>query len=212
MPRKPIVRSREHFYHITARSNNREDFFLAQNVSWIIFENELTKIQKEFGVNISAFVLMKNHFHLLIKTPNEDIDRVMYFLMKRLTNSIQRETGRINKVFGGRYKGSIILDKSYLMNVYKYVYLNPVKAGITKRAEDYIYSTLFYSIKKGPKLSFDIDDLFELKNNKDQFLNWLNQRFSDEENWSIRSGINKTVFEYAKNNSSGKKIFPAHLS
>ncbi len=62
---------------------------------------------------------MNNHFHLLVLTPHEDIDRIMYFFMKEVAIDIQKCTGRINKIFGGRYKGSMINSYSYLVNVYK---------------------------------------------------------------------------------------------
>jgi putative transposase len=55
-----------------------------------------------------SFFLMNNHFHLLVLTPEEDIDGIMYFFMKEVTLEIQKCSGRINKIFGGRYKVSMI--------------------------------------------------------------------------------------------------------
>ena len=72
--RKPITRSSKLYYHIYARSNNRDFFYLPQNVVWDIFMEQLHLLQIEFDVKISAFVLMNNHFHLLLLTPKEDID------------------------------------------------------------------------------------------------------------------------------------------
>lgn len=110
MPRKPLERSNENYYHITARSNNREFFYLPMLNVWDIMTEKLAKLQGQHRIKIAAFVLMNNHFHLLILTPNEDIDRIMYFFMKDVTLEIQKCTGRINKIFGGRYKGSMITN------------------------------------------------------------------------------------------------------
>jgi putative transposase len=212
MPRKPIERSKTNFYHLTARSNNREFFYLPLLNVWDIMTRKLSALQGKHDIKIAAFVLMNNHFHLLLRTPNEDIDRVMYFFMKDVTLEIQKCTGRINKIFGGRYKGSMIDSYGYLVNVYKYIYRNPVEIGLCDRAEIYPYSTLFYkhqsSVKSPiyleniiPKHAFDsYEDLDELK--------WINTRFEKHEADSISCGLQKTLFAYEKDRNTGRPIEP----
>jgi putative transposase len=73
MPRKPIQRSNENYYYITARSNNREFFFLPTPNVWEIMSKRLAELQREFQIKIAAFVLINNHFHLLVLTPTEEI-------------------------------------------------------------------------------------------------------------------------------------------
>lgn len=104
MPRKPIERSKENYYHITARSNNKEFVYLPIINVWDIMTEKLAKLQNLHQIKIAAFVLMNNHFHLLLLTPNEDIDKIMYVFMKEVTLEIQKCTERINRIFGGRYK------------------------------------------------------------------------------------------------------------
>lgn len=192
MPRKPIIRSNEHFYHVTARSNNKENFFISKDSMWYFLTNELGQLQKDFNIKVGSLVLMDNHFHLLMLTPNEDIDRVMYFLMKRLTSKIQRSSGRINKIFGGRYKGCLIENHAYLLSAYKYIYRNPIAAGITDKAESYEYSTLHrYLFKK--YLPFKFEPIF-----LDVGLTWINNSFESDEAESIKRGLKKTVFEKRK--------------
>ena len=145
MPRRPIQRSNVNYYHITARSNNREFFYLPILNVWDIMTERLSKLQNIYQIKIAAFVLMNNHFHLLVLSPNEDIDKIMYFFMKETTLDIQKCTGRINKIFGGRYKGTVIDNYNYLVNVYKYIYRNPVEVSLAVKAEHYPYSTLFFS-------------------------------------------------------------------
>lgn len=203
MPRKPIIRSNEHFYHVTARSNNKEDFHIPKQVMWRLLTHQISKIQSELSLKIGGLVLMDNHFHLLVLTPKEDIDRIMYFLMKRLTKSIQMESGRINKIFGGRYKGSLIESHRYLLNVYKYIYRNPIAAGITLRAEDYEFSTLHYYIYK-KILPFELEILF-----LDIGLNWINNSFESLEAESIKFGLQRTIFEFKRDKITKKLIIPA---
>lgn len=212
MVRKAIERSNKNYYHITARSNNREYFYLPQEIVWNIFMNELDILQSKYRIKIPAFVMMSNHFHLLVLTPDENIDKIMYFFMKRTTLEIQRLSGRINKIYGGRYKGSIIKNFSYLVNVYKYIYLNPVKAKITSKAEFYPYSTLYFKYNSSLKLPIKIEDIlpkhaFQNYDNLDE-LKWINLTFNDTEYDSIKTGLKKSIFDYAKDRASGKRIIP----
>jgi len=212
MPRKPIERSNTNFYHVTARSNNREFFYLPILNVWDIMTRKLSSLQSQHNIKIAAFVLMNNHFHLLLLTPSEDIDRIMYFFMKEVTLEIQKCTGRINKIFGGRYKGTMIDSYGYLVNVYKYIYRNPIEVGLCEKAEQYPYSTLFYQHQSYtrspvhlekiiPKHAFDsYEDLDELK--------WVNQRFEKHEADSISCGLQKTLFAYERDRSTGREIEP----
>lgn len=90
MPRKPIERSSENYYHITARSNNKEFFYLPILNAWDIMTQKPARLQDTYKIKIAAFVLMNNHFHLLVLTSYEDIDRIMYFFMKEVTLDMQR--------------------------------------------------------------------------------------------------------------------------
>ena len=153
MPKKPIQRSNDNYYHINARSNNREFFFLPTMNVWEIKSKRLAQLQSEYHIKIAAFVLMNNHFHLLVLTPKEDIDRIIYFFMKNVTLDIQKCTGRINKIFGGRYKGSMIENYGYLVNVYKYILRNPIEVGIIDRAENYVYSSLSIKLRMPEPIS-----------------------------------------------------------
>lgn len=205
MPRKPIIRSNQHYYHIVARSNNQEYFYLPSQEIWQMMTGKLGELQKKFDLEIGAFVLMNNHFHLLILSPEVDIDRVMYFFMKEITLSIQRRTKRINKIFGGRYKGCIIEHQNYLMNVFKYIYRNPVAAGITEKVENYSYSTLFYQLNSMTQ-PFELSRLFNLE--VGLMLAWLNASFKEQEAQSIKNGLKKTVFDYKKDRATGRVIGP----
>lgn len=143
--------------------------------------SKLGKLQKEFDLKISAFVLMDNHFHLLMLTPSEDIDRVMYFFMKNSTLAMQKHCGRINKIFGGRYKGCLIDNQSYLLNAYRYILRNPVRAGISQFAQDYTYSSL--NPDSSHSLTLKIEEIVPLSlqsQNKILEWRWVNEAFTSE--------------------------------
>lgn len=170
---------------------------------------KLGKLQKEFDLKICAFVLMNNHFHLLMLTPNQDIDRVMYFFMKTTTLAMQRHTGRINKIFGGRYKGCLIVNQFYLLNAFKYVLRNPVRAGLTEFAQDYAFSTL--NPDASQEVPFKIEEILPVSiqsHNKILEWRWINEAFSSEETLSIKSGLAKSQFSFQKDRITRKEIYP----
>ena len=207
MPRKPIIRSNEHYYHLVARANNKDFFSLPLPVVWHLMTSELAKIQNQFDLKISAFVLMNNHFHLLMMTPNKDIDWVMFYFMKDTTKKMQKELGRINRIYGSRYRGCLIENQHYLLNVYKYIYLNPIRAGLVERAELYQFSTLNSSIS----YPFKLDPIVPLSlqsHNRELEYRWINETFSLEESSSISTGLSRTEFCYSKNRTNRKEIVP----
>lgn len=167
-------------------------------------EKCLSEIQKEYKIKISAFVLMSNHFHLLALSPEHDIDKVMYVFMRRLTHLIQKKSGRVNRIFGGRYKGCLIENERYLLNAFKYIYRNPVAAFISEKVEDYPFSTLQY-FHHNQKLKFELEHPFE---QTQKLIDWLNCSFEKDEIESIRFGLSRTKFEYKKDHSTNRLITP----
>lgn len=192
MPRKPIIRSNSHYYHLTGRSNNKENFYIHKDHLWKQFNFCLRQLQLEYDLKVGAFVLMDNHFHLLLMTPKEDIDRIMFLFMWRLSQFIRKKSGRINRIFGARYKGCLIEEEEYLFNVYKYIYRNPVKAGLCQRIEDYNYSSWNTS-------TVEVENLFFAKKFSTGELKWLNLEFEQKRQEGIQKCLKRTIFEPPKN-------------
>ena len=210
MPRKSIIRSNEHYYHLTGRSNNKDFFELPLEDVWQILCDLLGKLQKQFDLKIAAFVLMNNHFHLLMLTPEEDIDWVMFYFMKDSTKIINKHAGRINRVYGSRYRGCLIDNQQYLLSAYKYIYQNPVRAGLTERAQDYKFSTLNTS----NFLPFKIEEIVPLtlqSHNKVLESRWINESFTADENSSILSGLSKPKFAIKKHRTKKIEIKPSFI-
>lgn len=142
MPRKKLIRTDQFPYHVCTRSNNKDWFKLSLDRVWEISQQGLAHAHKLYPVEIHAFVLMSNHYHLLISTPRADIDCFMRVFNKYFSDSINAYSGVINHKFGGPYSWSIVSRREYLFNVYRYIFQNPVKAGMTSSCEEYPYSSL----------------------------------------------------------------------
>lgn len=204
MPKSKIIRSSEFPYHVSARSNNKAWFGLSPEKLWAIFSEYLYLIHKLYDIEIHCFVMMNNHFHLIMRTPQANIDLVMQYFMRETSRVIAYETGRINHVYGGAYKSSLITDHAYYFNAYKYVLRNPVKAKICKRVEEYRFSTLHgqfgFSFLLIPVVGND-----EFDSNTEKFLAWVNTAPMEEETESIRKALRRREFKLSATQKTKKK-------
>lgn len=142
MARKPLIRTSQHPYHVTTRSNNKEWFYIPVDDVWGHVQVLRKTGVERFGVKIDAFVLMSNHYHMCLWTPQENIDSFMKFFNQSLGRKIARQAGRVNRVFGARYKWSLIQDDRYYWNVIRYIYQNPVRASLCQSPCEYPFSDL----------------------------------------------------------------------
>jgi len=202
MPRRPLIRTHEFPYHVTARSNNREWFSLPLATCWEIFENQLAKITKEYQAKILSFVLMSNHFHLLLWTPQANIDAMMNYFLREVSRTMGKKTGRINHIFGGRYKWCLIERNSYLAHAYRYVYRNPVAAGLVGRVERYSYSTVQELLGKrtSPYRIYDGENEINsyIPECIEERVRWLNTSFQPKEEDLIRRALRRAKFQFSK--------------
>ena len=197
MPRKKLIKTHEHVYHISTRSNSKEWFYLPSHEVWSICLGVLEEGCERFEIEIHAFVLMNNHYHLMLRTPKCDIDKFMQFFNKKMSDRINMSTGRINHVFGARYRWSIITDERYYLNVLKYLYQNPLRANICGRVEHYPYSTLEHHNFKFPIRPYLL--------NPD--LSWLNQRYSPEDQNRIKQGFKRPYYRPNYSKSSRRNDY-----
>ncbi|MNJ91215.1 Transposase IS200 like protein [compost metagenome] len=198
MPRKPLIYTHEHPYHILARSNNKEWFYLPTSDCWMIFSEGLNLIAEKFGFSTHLFVLMNNHYHLIgTCSERHDLGEVMSWLQKAVSRKINHKTGRINHIFGGPYRACLIKDPHHYANVFKYVARNPVEAKMSDCVSSYPYSTLNLRTQANPFLSVRIGEAKEWAVEVDSYRDresWLDESFPESEYIVIRSALKKTVF------------------
>lgn len=192
MPRPLLIRSETHPYHVASRCNNKEFFPIPLKDVWGIMLNELRYAHTEFGLAVHAFVLMDNHFHLLCHTPKGNLDQIMHSILKNTSVKINRRGQQINHLWGGRYKWSLIESQTHYFQVYRYIFQNPIRAGLCKRVEHYPYSTLncdFIPIHSFIPMSFG---------GKEGELLWLNEMYESEDAETIKTGLKKSQFDISQ--------------
>jgi putative transposase len=143
MARRRLVRTEWLPYHITARVNNKEAFPLPLTEQWRVLSNECVLLRVLFEIELHSVVMMPNHIHMILTTPSPEYDlgRAMCMFMSQFTKQTNLRTGKSGHLFGGSYHRSAIQNSRYYYHAFKYLYRNPVRAGLCERVEDYKFST-----------------------------------------------------------------------
>lgn len=203
MSRRNLIRTPLYPYHVTTRTINKDWFDIPLSEVWNISLYCLQKAEEKHPVEIISFVLMANHYHLFLKTPNSDLDLFMYEFNKNLAKILLQRSKRISRVFGGRYKWCLIRSQTYFYNCYRYIYQNPLRAGVVSECENYPYSTLFYLVHQ-KKLPFVIYDPFGFK---DQFfLKNINLTLTEVEKESVKKGLNRSQITKLINHETRERL------
>jgi len=127
-------------YHVTSRGNERKAIFRT-NADREAFLAFLGKTVNRFGWSLIAWVLMTNHFHLVIQTPEPNLSRGMHWLNGSYAGWFNHGHKRWGHLFGGRFKAFIIEKDAYFAEVLRYVVLNPVRAKMVEGPEKYRWSS-----------------------------------------------------------------------
>jgi REP element-mobilizing transposase RayT len=137
-------------YHVTSRGNERREIFRDDEDRRRFLEG-LGRTVGRWGWVVHAYCLMGNHYHLLIETPEPNLSRGMRQLNGEYTQSFNRRHRRAGHLFQGRFKALIVEKESHLLEVCRYVVLNPVRArGLKVHApEDWPWSSFRGTAGKG---------------------------------------------------------------
>ena len=189
MPRKNLIRQSEVPYHVFTRSNNKDWFQIPMPEMWKASISALENSLEQCSVKIHVFVLMGNHYHMLLSTPGCDLDKFMMNFNKKLSDKINRSSGVINHKFSNRYHWTIVNKDSYLFNIYRYIYQNPVRANLSKRCIDYPYSSLQFTNVELINLNITTHLSYH------DFQSWFENRNDKETNDAIRKSMIKGYFK-----------------
>lgn len=127
-------------YHITARGNAQEAIFLDDDDK-LLFLAVLAETVSNFGWLCHAYCLMDNHYHLLIETPDGNLSQGMRQINGVYTQRFNRRHARVGHLFQGRFKAILVERESYLLELCRYIVLNPVRANMLKDINRYLWSS-----------------------------------------------------------------------
>lgn len=127
-------------YHITNRGNERREIY-KDDLDRKTFLDTLQQVKTRYNWLCHAYCLMGNHYHLLIETPDGNLSIGMRQLNGVYTQAYNRRYKRSGHLFQGRYKAIILQKDSHLLEVCRYVVLNPVRAGLVEKPEEWRWSS-----------------------------------------------------------------------
>lgn len=127
-------------YHVTARGNERKSIFFTKT-DFNKFLHYISEAQKKLGIKILCYVLMSNHYHLILETPGGNLCKAMHYINGSYTRYINAKRNRSGHLFQGRYKAILVDKDNYLLELSRYIHLNPVRAGIVEKPEEYPHSS-----------------------------------------------------------------------
>jgi putative transposase len=141
VPRRARLRLANVPLHIIQRGNNRGACFFADQ-DYLVYLRHLQELALHFFCSVHAYVLMTNHVHLLLNTRDLDgASHLMKHLGQRYVQYVNRTYKRSGTLWEGRFRSSIVQAENYLLRCYRYIELNPVRAGMVEHPADYRWSS-----------------------------------------------------------------------
>ena len=127
-------------YHVFSRGNNQQNIFITDDDRYL-FLDTIGQMSERFDTDIFAYVLMGNHYHLLLRTQKANLSRSMQWFGTTYTRRFNLDHFQSGHLFQGRFKSILVQNDAYLMQLSYYIHNNPLRAGMVKRLIDYRWSS-----------------------------------------------------------------------
>ena len=140
------------FYHVTSRGNDRKAVFRSTS-DREKFLDYLESATLRYDAVVHAYCLMDNHYHILLETPSGNLPQIMHHINGAYTTYFNVKRDRSGHLFRGRYKAILVDADEYAKELSRYIHLNPVRAGMVERIEEYKWSSLqdYIGLRKPPE-------------------------------------------------------------
>ena len=150
MPRPLRIEYENAYYHVMNRGRARQTIFHDQKY-FEAFLSTLAEAHQRFGVEVLCYCLMKNHYHLLLKTPEANLGRVMRHINGVYTQRHNRLKKTDGPLFRGRYKAICVEKDSYQLQLSRYIHRNPLEAKHVQKLDSYPWSSYRYYVRSTEK-------------------------------------------------------------
>jgi len=128
------------YYHVLSRGNKLQAIFLSDQDRYT-FLKTLGRMSERFEVDIIAFVLLNNHYHLLLRTNHPNLSKSMQWLGTTYTTIFNLNHSQKGHLFQGRFKSILVENEPYLMQLSYYIHRNPLRAGMVQRLIEFPWSS-----------------------------------------------------------------------
>ena len=148
MARQPRIEFKGACYHVFSQGDKRENIFHSDQDRTKFLE-KTEEVVNKFRLKIHCYVLLDDHFHILMETPDANLSRAMHQLNCGYSNWFKSKYQIKGSVFQGRYRAILVEKNGYLLLLSAHLHLNPVRLGMVKKPEDYRWSSYKNYIRKG---------------------------------------------------------------
>ena len=194
MPRQPRYFIPQIPQHVVQRGVDRQAvFFKAQD--YRLYLDTLREAAHSNDCSVHAYVLMTNHTHLLITPGTErSLPLLMQAMGRGYVQKLNRQCNRTGTLWQGRYKASLIQDDRYLLTCYRYIELNPVRAGMVKHPGDYPYSSYHHNAAGQTDALLTTHSIYRsLATTQEQRLSTYRALFADEMSSELLALVRNTT-------------------
>jgi len=140
MPRRDLTFQPGHYYHLYNRGNDRQTIFFERE-NYLHFLRLIRRYLIEQTLDVVAYCLMPNHYHLLVQCKTNAVSGAMMRLSVAYTKAMNRRYNRVGVVFQGQFQAIAVDSEEYLYHLTRYIHLNPVKAGMVAHPKDWEFSS-----------------------------------------------------------------------
>jgi len=185
MPRVHRYLADGYFYHVINRGNGKQKIF-HKDQDFAVFIQIMKEAKKHFSIDIFAYCLMPNHFHMVLMPNQPDhLSMWMHWLMSTHANRYRQHYKTTGHLWQGRFKSFIIQNDEHLITVLRYVEANPLRAGLVFSAKDWLWSSLRERIDE--RTETIISDLpFELSSD---WIKFVDEPLTEKELERIRQSV-----------------------
>lgn len=141
------------FYHVMNRGLERRQVF-TDSSEYREFLGLLAYVHQRYQLKVHSYCLMPNHYHLYVETPEGNLSKVMKHIDGVYTQKFNRKHARNGSLFQGRYKAILVEKESYSLEISRYIHLNPVKAKLAEKTEEWEWSSYGIFIGKKKKETY----------------------------------------------------------
>ncbi|MBM4350089.1 MAG: transposase, partial [Deltaproteobacteria bacterium] len=160
MARKSRVHLPGGLYHVISRGNQRQDIFLDDR-DRTVYLSYLSERKDRYSIQLYAYALMSNHVHLLLEVGEIPLSRFMQSLLFGYARFFNKRYGKVGHLFQGRYRAILCEKDAYLLELVRYIHLNPIRAGVVADPERYLWTSHLSYFGRGPKGLVNSDFVLE---------------------------------------------------
>lgn len=141
------------WHHVMSRGVNKQPVFF-DDTDRVLFGRLLGDVSERFGIEVHAYCLMDNHFHLLVRCPDGNLSEAVHHLLSIFARRVNDRTGRVGHLFGARFTSRLVTTHAYLANVVRYIHRNALDVRGVRSVDQYRWSSHNHYLGRRPPLEW----------------------------------------------------------